>query len=274
MLLQIITFYCVCDEWLHENGHKEPLLRQMTTAEVMTTVLTAVWFFSGNLRLACQHLKEQGHIPRMLEESRFLRRVNAIPLADWQAVLSYLSQESKEKTFLVDSCPVSVCHLKRAGRSRLYSEERKAYFGYCASKSERFYGLKVHLVTDASGCPVEIDLTCGSCSDITALKELPLALPKESVLYADKGYTDYRLEARLLSEKGVCLQALRRKNSLRPRSEELTAKIRKARKRIETTFSRVTEKFGHHIHAVTEAGFETKVVATFVAYAICSKLAG
>lgn len=268
MLLQIITFYCVCDAYLKQNRHKPHVLQQMTDAEVMTTVLTAVWFFSGNLRLACQHLKEQGLIPRMLEESRFLRRVNAIPLADWQSVLTYLSKGSEAQTYLVDSCPVSVCHLKRAGSSHLYSDERKAYFGYCASKEERFYGLKVHLVTDASGCPVEIDLSCGSRSDLTGLKELPLALPKGSTLYADKGYTDYDLEARLLSEHGISLQALRRKNSHRPHPEEWAKTIRKARKRIETTFSKVTEKFGHHIHAVTEKGFEIKVIATFLAYAI------
>lgn len=64
MLLQIITFYCVCDAYLQNKGHKNHALQQMTQAEVMTTVLTAVGFFGGNLRLACQHLKEQGLIPK------------------------------------------------------------------------------------------------------------------------------------------------------------------------------------------------------------------
>lgn len=274
MLLQIITFYCVCDTWLKENGHKEHPLSRMTTAEVMTSVLVGVWFFGGNLRLACRYLKEQGLIPNMLEESRFLRRMNAIPLADWQSALSSLSEACPAKRFLVDSCPVSVCHLKRAPFSHLYSEERRAYFGYCASKSERFFGLKVHLVTDGSGCPVEIDLSCGSVSDITAVKELSLSLPEGSELYADKGYTDYRWEERLLAEKGVTLLASRRSNSRRPHAGEVAKKIVAVRKRIETTFSQVTQRFGHHIHAVTENCFEIKVVATFLAYAVTLKLAG
>lgn len=37
MLLQIITIYCLCDEFLTAYGYQDDPQAQMTTAEVMTT---------------------------------------------------------------------------------------------------------------------------------------------------------------------------------------------------------------------------------------------
>ena len=105
----------------------------------------------------------------MLEKSHFLLRVKVIPIINWQAALGYLSEGSKAQTYLVDSCPISVCHLKRARSNRLYSDERKAYSGYHVSKAERFYGLKVHLVTDVSGCPVDIVILLNGQEECSAL---------------------------------------------------------------------------------------------------------
>jgi hypothetical protein len=45
--------------------------------------------------------------------------------------------------------------------------------------------------------------------------------------------------------------------------------LRYGRKRIETTFRQITAKLPHRLRAVTPAGFESKVMALFVAFAIC-----
>ena len=42
----------------------------------------------------------------------------------------------------------------------------------------------------------------------------------------------------------------------------------KGRKRLETTFSQVTDRLLRRLHAVRPAGFESKVMAVFVAFAI------
>ena len=63
MLLQIITFYVVCDAYLQESGHKDDRQARFTQAEVMTTTLVAAWFFGGNLRHACAYLQESGLMP-------------------------------------------------------------------------------------------------------------------------------------------------------------------------------------------------------------------
>lgn len=268
MLLQIITIYCVCDEYLQQIGHHDDPQARMTTAEVMTTALVGAWFFAGNLRLACDFLKEAGHIPAMLEASRFNRRLHRISAARWQGVLTFLSQATAEDTFAIDSCPVSVCHLKRAYRCRLYQDPGKAYYGYCAAKEEFFYGLKAHVVVSQIGRPVEVLLLCGCSADLTGMKEMALDLPEGATLYADKAYTDYEYEDHLQADRQIALLPIRKSNLKRQHSEKVAQELSRTRKRIETTFSQITAKLARRIHAVTPACFESKVMATFVAYAI------
>jgi Transposase DDE domain len=268
MLLEIITLYCVCDEYFKQSGHQDNPQAQMTSAEVMTTALVAAWFFAGNLRTACAFLKEAGHIPAMLEESRFNRRLHRIAPAHWQGVLSLLAARDGADTFAIDSYPVAACHLKRASRCRLYQDAGKAYFGYCAAKEEYFYGLKAHTVVTASGRPVEVLLLCGCSADLTGMKEMALALPEGATLYADKAYTDYAYEDQLQADHKIALLPVRKRNLKRQHAEEVAKELSRARKRIETTFSQISARLARHIHAVTAACFESKILATFVAYAI------
>ena len=268
MLLQIITLYCVCDAYLKQSGHQDDPQAKMTTAEVMTTALVAAWFFGGNLRLACAFLKEAGHIPAMLEESRFNRRLHGIDNADWQGVLDFLARPNPEQTFAIDSCPVAVCHRQRASRCRLYQDAGNAYWGYCAAKEEYFYGLKAHVIVSACGRPVEVLLLCGCSADLTGIKEMALPLPEGATLYADKAYTDYDYEDHLQEERQIALLPVRKSNLTRQHSQEVAQALSRTRKRIETTFSQITARLARRIHAVTAACFESKIMATFVAYAI------
>lgn len=53
----------------------------MSDAEVITTVLVAARFFSGNHHSAQAYLKEHGLMPKMLDKSRFNRRVHRLFLS-------------------------------------------------------------------------------------------------------------------------------------------------------------------------------------------------
>ena len=268
MHVKIITLYCVCDDYLKENGYHDDPQSEMTTAEVMTTALVAAWFYGGNLREARAFLSEGGYVPRMLKESRFNRRVHRISETMWQGVLTWLARFSPADTYIIDSCPMAACHLKRAFKCRLYSDPGKAYYGYCAAKKEYFYGLKAHTLVTKEGRPVEVLLLCGCCADLPGMKEMQLDLPEESTVYADKAYNDYKYEDTLKADRKIDLLPIRKPNLKRQHPEELARKIQKARKRIETTFSRINAKLPRRIHAVTPACFQSKILATFVAYAI------
>lgn len=273
MLLQIITIYVVCDTYLKTSGHQDDPQTRLSQAEVMTCALVAAWFFGGNLRHACAYLRESGLMPHMVGESRFNRRLHQVTYAHWQGVLGMLSQQAPADTFLIDSCPAPVCQAVRGRRRRLYYDPNAAiagdaYLGYCAAKDLWYYGLKVHVVVSANGRPVEVLPLCGCSADLIGMQEMTLDLPNGACLYGDKAYNDYDYEAALQREQNLTLLPIRKGNSKRPHTSQMAAQISYARKRIETTFSQVTAKFARRIAAVTEAGFESKIMAAFVAYAI------
>jgi len=265
---QIITFYQVCDAYLQHKGFQDDPQAKMTTTEVFTTALVAAWFFGNNLRLARQALSESGLVVYMLSESRFNRRWHKIKDIDWQGILSLLQEQNPPDTYVIDSCPMPVCHNQRAGRCRLYQDQGGAYWGYCAAKEEYYYGLKAHVIVTASGRPVEVLLLCGCSADLTGLKEMALALPAGSRLYADKAYTDYAFEEALLTERQITLLPIRKSNHKRQHEDKVAKALCYGRKRIETSFSQITAKLPHRLRAVTAAGFESKVLALFVAFAI------
>ena len=169
--------------------------------------------------------------------------------------------EHSDQTYVVDSLPVAVCDNIRIRRCKLYppQEHGEAFRGYIASKRRYFYGLRVHLVVSGRGEPVEFSLAAASEADVKLLKELGLDLPEGSIIYADKGYTDYHYED-LLEEVGLHLKAQRKKRSKRPMPawEEFLSKP--IRQYIETVFSGLSALFARKIHAVTPRGFELKIV--------------
>lgn len=57
-----------------------------------------------------------------------------------------------------------------------------------------FYGVKVQVLVNACGIPVEFGFVPGCESDVQALKKLPLSVAAESKIYGDSIYTDYQME--------------------------------------------------------------------------------
>jgi len=89
--------------------------------------------------------------------------------------------------------------------------------------------------------------------NIQGLRRIDLSLPKNSGLYGDRAYNDYKYEDRLVQEKQIHLQPIRKKNSKRKGSRLLAKIRRKKRKIIETTFSCIEKLMPKSIYAVTKA---------------------
>ncbi|MGR3912561.1 MAG: transposase [Candidatus Rhabdochlamydia sp.] len=121
--------------------------------------------------------------------------------------------------------------------------------------------LKVHLLITATAYPIAMIISPGSEHDLTGLKLTLNPLPKESLLYGDKAYTDYEWEENLLQERGIKLVAERKKNSKKPHPKEIEQDRRKVRKLIETAISEALRLMPRWIQAVTERGFELKLTS-------------
>ena len=205
----------------------------------------------------------------MLSKSQLNRRLHRIKKAVWEAVLKILSLEFDKHNlgneFIVDSFPVPACKLARQNRNKIYRGRK--YIGYCAAKNEFFLGLKLHMICDINGRPIQFILLPGSESDISSFKKIALNLPKNSSIYGDKAYNDYKYEDQLIQKKQIHLMPVRKKNSKRKGGGFLAKIRRRKRKMIETAFSCIEKLMPRSIHAVTKAGFELKAALFVLAYA-------
>jgi len=269
----IITTYYLCDEFLKAIGHHDDQQVRISTAEVMSVALVAATFFGGNVEASRSFLDEYGYIEKAISKSRFNRRLHAIDSSLWQQLFDLLAevfkQNNPDQSYVVDSLPVAVCDNIRIRRSKLYplQEHGEAFRGYIASKRRYFYGLRVHLVSTASGEPVEFTLAAASEADIRLFKELKLELPEGAIICADKGYTDYHYED-LLEDVGLHLKAQRRKRSKRKMPAWVEFLSKPIRQYIETVFSKLSAMLAGKIHAVTPRGFELKIVCFLLAFSI------
>jgi len=270
---QVITTYCLTDDFLLHIRHREPADRAVSDAEVLTVALVAARQFRGNSEAAWRFLTEFGYMRRRLSRGQFNRRLHAAaPLAGrlFEALAEVWKTVGAERVFAVDSMPVACCDNARIRRSKLYplAETDGAFRGYQSSKRRFFYGLKIHAVVNESGRPVEVHLTPGSYNDTAELRNFAFDLPGGSVVYGDKAYTDYVTEDVLAEAGEVTLVADRKKDSTRPRPAWQTYVLQHYRKAVETAFGEIEKLLPKSIHAVTGPGFELKVFLFVLAYSL------
>lgn len=303
---EIVALFCLCDDFLKAQRHREDPQRQMSDAEVMTTALVAVRSFGGNLQKARALLDAPSYIPQMLSKSRLIRRLHALTSA-LETLFNTLAEAFKQSNppehdtttneptglYLLDSFPVPVCDNIRISRCHLYPCKDRppslrqawlaelcqeapppgreaspvSYRGYLAGKQRFFYGLRVHLLTTAEGRPVECLLAPGSRADVSLLPSFRFDLPPGSRVITDGAYNHYE-EEEFLAEGGIALCPARKKNSRRGVPGYVAYVQGLLRKRIETTISVLVQAFPKVIHAVTPRGFELKVFLFVLAHSI------
>jgi Transposase DDE domain len=188
--------------------------------------------------------------PKLCDRSRYVRRLELLKPALEQIrkhLLTLLNADLAQLR-VVDSFPLSVCHLARVKNSRR-PFEYFATFGYCATKKEHFYGFKVHLVTDPRGIIVGFMVTSGHVHDTKGLVYLLADNAQEEAvfrqlveMFGDKGYVGEDYQRLLEEEFGVKMWAMRKneKESGPSASNEI---IGQGRKIIETTISVLTGVF-------------------------------
>lgn len=159
-------------------------------------------------------------------------------------IAKYLGYDRSE-VLIVDSMPIPVCGFGRAHFSKRFKDISS--YGYCASKKETYYGLKLHALVTLDGYITNIELTAANVDDRDILWEL-LPSTHEVIILGDKGYIGDHLAQDLARSKNIELLALKRNNSKNPYPKTLRNCISKHRRRIETSFSQLADQF--HINEV------------------------
>lgn len=175
---------------------------RLSDAELVTVaVMQALLGFTSEtrwLRHAREHL---GHLfPYLPGQSGYNKRLRrAAELIE--ALIRILATDTaswNDDVWLIDSTPIE------CGRSRPTVKRSDlagwAGYGYCASHSRFFWGLRLHLITTVSGLPISFALTSPKLDERDVARDLLesepglLARRAGQTLIADKGYASAEFE--------------------------------------------------------------------------------
>lgn len=266
---KIIRIYCIIDDILKGIGHQEDNRRKVSDSEIITTALVSALYFGGHLDNSRGFMKMTKLVPDMLDKSRFNRRLHQLSdllFGIFYQIGNYLKSMAGASEYVIDSFPVAVCDNIRISRCKLL--QGKQWRGKQCSMRRYFYGVKVQVLVNDQGIPVEFGFVPGCESDVQALKKLPLTVAAESKIYGDAAYTDYQTEDDMREAELVELMIQRKSNSLRKDEPWIRFIKEQMRKGIETSFSEIKALFLRKIHAVTFKGFLLKLVMFILAFTL------
>jgi hypothetical protein len=269
MLDEAIVIYYICDEVWKIFGLQDDSQCKMTSPEVMAFSIISALYYGCNYQRTRLISNVLRYFPKILSLSQLVRRIHRIPEQIWVMIFAalqlFLRDESK-KTFIIDSFPVAAYQNHKSFRARIFNT--KEYHGYTASKKQYFFGIKVHMIVDIDGVPIEFLFTPGSTSDVSALQFFDMNISEGSQILGDRAYTSYYFEDALLQLKKIHLIPKRKTCHKRQHCLEKNDLIKKYRNRIETVFSSIVSRMPRQIKARCEKGFCLKVLFLILAYMV------
>ena len=162
--------------------------------------------------------------------------------------------------------PIPVCKFGRAHFSKCFKGE--ASFGKCASKKETYFGFKFQALTSIECFITDFVITPANVDDRNAIWDLCDKYSFLSII-GDKGYVNKRLTPELKSERDINLLFLKRGNSKNRYPREIRQLIFKVRRRIETSFSQLSEQLNiNKVKSKSILGFITIIRIKVLAHNI------
>jgi hypothetical protein len=220
--------YVTIDDALIDHPHWAPerpavgIAPKLSDAELVTlAVIQALLGFTSEaqfIRHAHTHLRPWfSYLPDRPGYNKRLRRSGEL----MPHVIAHLARQCPSYTddvWLVDSTPVE------CGRSRETAKRSDlagwAEYGYCASHSRYFWGLRLHLMTTPSGLPMAFALTGAKTDERSVAADMITLDPdlhrRGQVLIADKGYRSAEFEAGLADAGITFIRPAMRNEKPRP----------------------------------------------------------
>jgi hypothetical protein len=183
-----------------------------------------------------------------------------------QKRLTLISGQVNDPVQVIDTLPLPVCVLTRAGRDRCFPAE--ADFGYCAAKDMHYYGFKLGLRISRLGMIIHYPLLPARPHDIQSMDTLLEGFA--GIAPADKGFIDEYRQSLLLRRHGVLVVTSIRKNMRNRWPKPLLRFCRRIRKRIETVGSQLTGRFrADHIRVHDLWHFQHRLIRKILAHTVC-----
>ena len=257
------ALYVRTDDLLKESPQVAPLrpavgiAPQLSDAELVTlAVMQALLGFTSEarwVRYAHAHLRPLfPYLPQQPGYNKRLRAARGL-VRHCARVLAASTSLWSDDVWVVDSTPVECARSRETvKRSELAGW---AQYGYCASHSRWFWGLRLHLVTTLHGLPVGFALAGAKADErqvlLGILGDPVLAAGRPGqVIIGDKGYYGRDFEA-VLAAAGLTLLRPARKGEPAPAGRKYFKPLRQVIESVNDTLKGQLdlERHGGHTHA-------------------------
>jgi len=266
----LCTFvYCTADDLLPEK--KRNVRRRTTDPEIVTlAVAQAIMGIPSDRRFLKRARKSLSHLFPVIpgQSGYFKRRRRLAPVLEWLLVI--LCEQSPgfyDDLLLIDSTPVECARSRETVLRSALSD--LCDYGYCASHSRYFWGVRLHAVFALDGTPRAYSF----CSPKRDEREVGLELLEScrreggEILLADKGYAGREFASAV---KDLEATLVRPKRKDEPGEGPHLAPLRQ---RIESIFATCKDILTLERHgARTIDGLKERILQRFLCLAACISL--
>lgn len=248
----IISVFCLIDDELKKilKGRK---LRQrgplpgLKDSEVITLEILGEFLGMDCDKTIWEYFKRHWthFFPNIPDRSNFARQAANLHTVKrlLQESLANSLNAFGDTLHIIDGLPIPICKFARAHFSHIFKGD--ASYGYCATKKERYYGFRGHIVISSTGVISGATFTKANVDERDVCPELVEKI--RGLLLGDKGYIRPELQDQL-KEQGLNLQTSLRGNMKDERPKDFLRWMVGTRRLVETVIGQLTERF--HIEKV------------------------
>ena len=243
----IIHVYCLIDD-LYQELCKETKIRKcgyepiMRDSEVLTMLTVGEILSLNDDKKIWSYFKANylAYFPSLANVKSKIFNKQASNLWNISRILhkKLLTSIGNWDLYLADGIPIKICHLARAKRSKLFSDNVATH--YCAAKDEYYHGFKLVMLTTANGIPIDYAISAANIDERELLQQIDI--PYGSTVIADKGFIGNDFSSQLKDQHNVSLLTNKRKNMKNQLTQCLAKLITYTRKKIETVFSQFVDR--------------------------------
>jgi hypothetical protein len=207
--------------------------------------------------------------PLLIVQSEFNRRTRGLRLVVEELRRRWLDRLGvlNETQFLFDTKPVPAVGYKRSKRHSHFAGS--ADYGFCKSRSLRYYGYKLVTVTTLTGIPMVYELVAANLDERQAAEAVLFTL-RGCDLFGDKGFISEEWQAFIHQVTGNRVWTTKRANQHDQNPVAFDLLLSSLRERIEGTFHEI-QNIGRNLErllAKTVVGLCTRVIAKFTSHVL------
>ena len=255
---KLISIYLiVCDAWdqgvfVSAQRFSNNNRYKWTDQEIMTMYLFGILNGRETKKEIYEFCRDYWYqwFPSMKSYAAFSYRLNILQSAfiglNEYVAFQFDKEYGEEFRKLVDAMPIVMAKAKRSNRASVAGE--LADKGYCASKGEYYYGVKLHVVgydrDDSIPIPSLIGLSPASVHDLSAFRQIETEF-KNCDIFADNAYTASHLFAKLAQENVYLVTPVKKQRgqkTLDSADKMYSTAVASIRQPIESLFNWLQEK--------------------------------